>query len=350
MDRHYRGADRASPDAHGLLIAAADELVRWWDLAGTQPDGVLTIPADENGDGRREGITSLALSDDGSVLVIGAADGAVHVEDVATGAEQATLRGHDQAVASLACDPRASVIVSGSLDGTVRVWDASTATARQTLACGQESVAVVALDRTRARVVALLNDASVRVWDLGTGTSIATRDGPRDRVFALGLSPDGASCCWASAGGNYRVWESATGKKLHGFRDEKAGRVRSLALSADGALLTAAADYAESALRVWRLADTAVQADLPGSGTPRAMAFSPDGKRLAVGTWDGKVQLWDVSSGRLLLSLDRGGAQISCIAFSADGHRLACGGLDGRVAIWDAPPPPGTSAAGNPPR
>ena len=63
--------------------------------------------------------------------------------------------------------------------------------------------------------------------------------------------------------------------------------------------------------------------------------FSPDGRLLASGSWDGMVKLWEVASGRLLWS-GRHTSHVNGVAFTPDGLTLASAGNDPMVQIWDA--------------
>src|SRR5260221_2376617 len=89
-------------------------------------------------------------------------------------------------------------------------------------------------------------------------------------------------------------------------------------------------------VRVWReegrLLHLAWQAH---TDTVRALAFSPDGRTLATGSWDGSIKLWDTESGALLWTswfTDN----IECLTFAPDGRTLASGGDDATVQLWDA--------------
>jgi WD40 repeat protein len=66
-----------------------------------------------------------------------------------------------------------------------------------------------------------------------------------------------------------------------------------------------------------------------------SVAFSPDGKTLAAGSWDGTVRLWEVGNGKELHRFDKQQAPVRSVAFSPDGKALACGGEGSKIILWD---------------
>ncbi|MDZ7618813.1 MAG: WD40 repeat domain-containing protein, partial [Patescibacteria group bacterium] len=68
----------------------------------------------------------------------------------------------------------------------------------------------------------------------------------------------------------------------------------------------------------------------------RALAFSPDGRRLAVVGFPAVVRVYDSESGRLEQELAASGGDLRAVAFSPDGRQLAAAGRDGTVRIWCA--------------
>src|SRR5207248_759493 len=71
-----------------------------------------------------------------------------------------------------------------------------------------------------------------------------------------------------------------------------------------------------------------------GRGMVEDVAFSPDGKTLALASYEGTVQLWDVAGGKLLETLKGHSSAVGALAFSPDGRTLASGGVDHTVRLW----------------
>ena len=74
----------------------------------------------------------------------------------------------------------------------------------------------------------------------------------------------------------------------------------------------------------------------PGSNSLRSVAWTPDGRRLAVASDDGDVTIWDATTGRELARVRAHARGATAVAWNSDGTRLASGGEDAIIRIWDA--------------
>ncbi len=71
------------------------------------------------------------------------------------------------------------------------------------------------------------------------------------------------------------------------------------------------------------------------TGRITCLAYRPDGRVLATGSWDQTVRLWEVSTGKFITALSGPTGRIYTLAYDADGLRLAVAGDAGNVVIWD---------------
>jgi WD40 repeat protein len=68
-----------------------------------------------------------------------------------------------------------------------------------------------------------------------------------------------------------------------------------------------------------------------------SVAFSPDGTRIASGSDDNTIRLWDTATGRPIgQPMTEQNDSVLSVAFSPDGTRIASGGRDERIRLWDA--------------
>ncbi|KAK3957075.1 hypothetical protein QBC32DRAFT_1799 [Pseudoneurospora amorphoporcata] len=110
--------------------------------------------------------------------------------------------------------------------------------------------------------------------------------------------------------------------------------VLSVAFSPDGQRL-ASGSY-DNTIKIWDPASGSCLQTLEGHRySVRSVAFSPDGQRLASGSDDNTIKIWDPASGSCLQTLEGHRDSVRSVAFSPDGQRLASGSDDNTIKIWD---------------
>lgn len=265
-------------------------------------------------------VRALAVLGDG--LASAGFDQAVILWHPASGRARRVIRWHEGAVHALATLPDGRLASAGE-DGRVAVWGAGDAPERVLEGHAGPVTALLALPGGRLASAAW--DGTVRVWTLATGAG-RVLEGHAGHVNAL---------AWAgvlhSAGqdGTIRRWGE---DGVSAVIAELGWPQVALVALPDDSLASGGVDG-----RVVLIAPAGAQVELAAGPRPVvALAVSPDGGTLAVGSIGGAVGLHALPGGRLRATLEGPGLPVWSLAFAADGRSLWSGGQDRRVRRWDA--------------
>jgi WD40 repeat protein len=168
------------------------------------------------------------------------------------------------------------------------------------------------------------DDLSARISRLYAPQSFRTDGG----LLALRFAPHGGLCS-VEEPGVMRQWDPATKRQVDWHQLEELATLWCL----NGTAGLAAAGSDEVSL--WETSGGGLRANWPLPCWATALAFHPDGRRLATGHDDGGVRLWDAETQRQVHAIAGYGSPVSALAFSDDGTRLASAGEDRTIHLWD---------------
>lgn len=310
--------------------------------------------------GHSDNVSSVAFSPDGKYLASGSGDKSVRIWDVGTGREIRTLRleqpvfGHN----SVKFSPEGRYLASAEADGFIRLWDRANGTELKKFPISiseklgknetmtGSAMAIAFSPNGKSLIVAATvyfyqggeasrrSKAVINLWDVKTGKLDKMIPVHAEKISDMALSPDGkyALLGCEEPDNTVRLLDMATGKEIRKFAGHSK-TVHSVTVSPDGEY--AASGSEDKAIAMWHIKSGK---KIKTFANPQryerfSLAFSPDGKRLIVSGLS-EVELWDVSTSRVIATLKGDGLDPWAVIFSPDGLHAAVSARYG-VALWD---------------
>jgi RNA polymerase sigma factor (sigma-70 family) len=331
----YSWAFALAPDSKTVAFFDSDGVVHLWDIR-SGAEILRTRLAGKGGGGHTP---CLRFSPDGKILAVGgnrlgeevvlwewqAATEPRYVKTPRGGADSMCFSPDGKTLASAGRD-RDGVLLrevpSGNLVRRLPIADSR-----------QSWVDVVYAPDGKTLAATSFEKRAILVYDAASGKLLRSLEGGGHYTK---ISPD-STLLAAWYGTSILVWRLGTGEQIGGIEDAHLGTVEEAAFSPKGN--TIATVGGDGTLRTWDSTDGRQRLVIPVGDWPRALAYSADGRWLAVSPIgeDDRVEMIDAATGKVIYRLEghgrTGGRR--AIAFTEDGKRLLSWGDDMYLNTWD---------------
>jgi WD40 repeat protein len=325
-----------SPDCKYLASLSRDRTLRIWET-----DGYRQVHLIQETDVDFYGV---AWSPDSKTIAAAGGDPfhggrtSIRLFDAQSGELKQRLEGHKQPAYALAFAPDGRKLVSVGSQQVI-TWSLPAGQKLTEWTLGSTAALAFSADRKRlAWVDAESPDKAVHVCDAADGKEIQVLIGHAQAIVSLAYSPDGKYLASGNQHEPIMLWNTKTGKVAKKLEHQHAGL--QLRFSADSMMLASAVTTGSA--KIWNVETGAELGESTGyRGWVNCLAFTPDGKTLALAGADSQViHLWDVAGGRPHPASNGHRGQIQTIAYSPDGKLLASASADWRdddraILIWN---------------
>jgi WD40 repeat protein len=229
-------------------------------------------------------------------------------------------------------------LASATHDGNILIWDIWHQNPFFSIRGGHSGdVNSVAWSQDGTRLASSAKDTTIKIWDTETSHTPSKIPTHTRLVKSMAWSPDGKRLASASQDRTIKIWDSTTGECIFNFEEDNI-QPYSVTWSQDGSRLSLASFNRRPG--VWDM-ETGERTLAMGGNEPHRVeshAWSPDGKKLAVGLSDCTVHIWNLNQEKLgFISMlhDWQHDDIVLVDWSPDGSQLASKSGNGTIRVWD---------------
>ncbi|RRR74196.1 MAG: hypothetical protein EI684_07565 [Candidatus Viridilinea halotolerans] len=194
----YQESVHFSPDSQVLITNGSDATIRYWRLSdGAVLQRIATVP----------NAVALACRPDGQALAVACHDRRIRMYDAERGNLVATLTGHREGLSAIAFSLEGTMLISGSTDGMVCLWDSEHGELRYQLRGHQNAIRSVAIHPDGLLAASGSMDGSIRLWRTTDGELHQVLKGTGSGILRLTFSPNGELLAAGDTDGRITFWQ-----------------------------------------------------------------------------------------------------------------------------------------------
>ncbi|MDP2363869.1 MAG: WD40 repeat domain-containing protein, partial [Ignavibacteria bacterium] len=181
------------------------------------------------------------------------------------------------------------------------------------------------------------SDRTIRIWDVETGKQLKVLKGHTDQVIGVYFSQHDSASYVASTSFDktVKLWDIRLGSEVKTLRDHTQP-INNVAYSYDGATIASCSD--DKTIKIWSTDLTTKEPimTLLGHDAPvLTCIYNFNSSRLASTDSDGMIIIWEMPSGRLLRKIKAHKDIVQDVSFAEDNKTIVSASLDKTVKLWD---------------
>jgi hypothetical protein len=279
-----------SPDGATLATSGYHEVVLWKVEDGSLLRRITNVA---------ERVYDLEFTKDGQKIVVAAGTpaqiGEAKIFQVADGKLLGDLIRTDDSVFAVSLSPDEKRLATAGADRAIRVFDFATLEQQLLIEDHADWVMDVAWSADGTRLASASRDKTSKVFDAASGDSLVTFNGHGEPVYGVGFQADGKIVVSSGSDKQIRTWNVADAKQVRaigGFGNE----VFRIVVTPEGNVYSCSAD---KNARVHQISDGKALKTFAGhSDWVYSVAVHADSKRVAAGSYNGEVRIWNVEDAK----------------------------------------------------
>lgn len=339
-----------TPDGKHLVASGSDPEIKMWDLATGKIIRTFT--------GHTDYVWKIAVSPDGKTLASGSVDRTARLWEIASGREIDRIKGHNLEVSFLAFTTDGRRLITGD-HKQLKLWEMNNLPQSRILRvpsqCKIEAISLSADGKWLVTGESVSGGscqppAKISIWEVASA-KVRLAVPVEGSITGLSFLPLRSLLAYSDRSGLAGILDTESGGKVGQFTGYQTmsvlrkgvgsiAAISSLDVAPDGRLIATGGD--KNMVKLWTPDGREVRMLRgPGGATEadghsaHAIAFSHDGRKLAIGGFDPGVPIFDPASGQTLSRLAGHRGTILAIKFSPDDRMIATAGEDSLVKIWD---------------
>lgn len=317
------------PNTTYIFTVSDDSTANLWDYT---TESIIETFTDHTGF-----LDAGAVSRDGRFGLSGGGDNTIRVWELVNGAQVTALFGHTGSITDTTFNNEQTEAISSGSE--LLRWDVANNTILTTYDGDDDghtnTIQGVAFSPDEASFVAVDLDGGIILWETQSGEIIRRFEGGHETgVSAVAFSNDGTQIATGSLRPENRIvlWDAETGDIIQQFDGHEDGLSAIVFTNDDETIISGAQD---DAVFIWSLDGGDPAIIEAHTDTVSDIALSADNTLLATASFDNTINIWDVATGNLQLTLDGHTASVSGVDFNSDASLVISVSADNSIRIWD---------------